>query len=112
MSIALNLLFQSFVYNSLIIYLNSSINKGSTGLLTPTDPFLNPLEVEPNPPVLAVWWEGPLTYYACKLNSEFENCPNPSLPLADTWLPTPLNGPALLESRELPLIPVPYLVFP
>jgi hypothetical protein len=54
-----------------------------------------------------------MNVFCILLKSEVENYPKPSLPLVVApWFYIPRFGPALLESSELPLIEVPYLVFP
>jgi hypothetical protein len=66
------------------------------------NPYVPPIVI---PPVLPAFMN-----VFCILKSEvYVNLPKPSLPAAVAYYPY-LNGPALLESKELPLILVPYLV--
>lgn len=77
-SIVFNLLFQSFVPISAIIYLNSSMIIGSIGLETKLFCFLNVLVVVLNP------YGPPMVTLAVLLlkSEDAVNLPNPSLPAA------------------------------
>ena len=104
-SMPLSLLVQSDSLISAKIFLNSSIIIGSIGLETILFCFLKVLLVVLNP-------LGPLidTLAVLLLKSEAdENLPKPSLPAAYY---EPLYYPALLVSKELFRMLVPYLVLP